>query len=59
MIPTEYPYGSVSITEIDMINEIRGKYFVYDKYGRWNIAKETYDKLKERGIRNGGECSTT
>ena len=51
MIPTKYPYGSVNINEIRVIEERFDRYYFYDKCGKWEIEKETYDYLERVGVK--------
>ncbi len=51
MIPTKYPYGSVNINEIRVIEERFDRYYFYDKCGKWEIEKETYDYLEKVGVK--------
>ena len=48
MVPTIYPYGSVSIEEVDKIEQKGDKFYVYDKCGRWRISEATYHCLEAR-----------
>ena len=60
MIPTKYPYGSVNINEIRVIEERFDRYYFYDKCGKWEIEKEWYDYLERVGVKRYERvCPTT
>ncbi len=50
MIHSIIPYAYVSIDEVRKIVNLGDRYFMIDDYGWWQIEKETYDYLEERGI---------
>lgn len=51
MIPTKYPYGSVNINEIRVIEERFERYYFYDKCGKWEIEKQWFDYLEKVGVK--------
>ena len=50
MIHSIIPYAYVSIEQVRKIVNLGDRYFMIDDYGWWQIEKETYDYLEERGI---------
>lgn len=56
MIKTIKPYGSISINEVKLVDyrfsssENDFVPYVFDKYGGWQITKETYEELVKKGI---------
>ena len=51
MIPTKYPYGSVNINEIRVIEERFERYYFYDRCGKWEIEKQWFDYLEKVGVK--------
>lgn len=59
MIHTIKPYAHININEVHYRLIRLDRFYMLDKYGLWEITKETYEELTKRGIKEYERvCST-